>query len=174
MLKNRMIAGALAAGAALLAIATSASADDKRIAYPKGYQESFTNYLNTERQNGKQLARFYANDVAMKGAESGEFPDGSIFIMEVYKAKADKDGKPVRSKNLKRLIRGDLAAVMVKQKGEGWGADYKGEGMDVGDWEFAGFKGDGSRLDKDFATCRSCHSEMKDSAFLFSYEHIVK
>ncbi len=163
------------AGLILIAAGATAMAGPERIEFPKGYQESFSNYMNAERQNGKQLARFYANDVAVKGAKAGgEMPDGSIVIMEVYKAKMDKDGKPVRSKNLDRLVRGDLAAVMVKQKGAGWGKDYSGEKMNVGDWEFAGFKADGTRLDKDFATCRSCHSELKESSFLFSYEHLAK
>lgn len=163
------------AGAMLTLAGSTLLAGPERIEFPKGYQDSYSNYMNAERQNGKQLARFYANDVAVKGAKSGsELPDGSIVIMEVYKAKADKDGKPMRSKNLDRLIRGDLAAIMVKQKGAGWGKDYKGDKMNVGDWEFAGFKADGSRLDKDFAQCRSCHSELKDSAYLFSHEHLAK
>ena len=170
-----MMTRLIAALALAMCTSTLAFAGSERIEFPKGYQKTYTNYLNTERQNGKQLARFYANDVAAKGAkDGGELPEGSIVIMEVYKAKAGSDGKPMRSKQLDRLIRGDLAAIMVKQKGAGWGKDYKGEGMDVGDWEFAGFKADGSRLDKDFAGCRSCHSKLDKSARLFSYEHLVQ
>lgn len=170
MLKKLLMGAVLAIGTYSLA-----HAGDERIDFPKDYQSTFKNYLNTERQNGKQLARFYANDIAVEGAKKGgELPDGSVLIMEVYKAKADADGKPMRSKNLKRLIRGDLAAIMVKKKGPGWGKDYKGDDMDVGDWEFAGFKQDGSRLDKDFAKCRACHSNLKDTGNLFSYEHLVQ
>lgn len=169
-----MLKRLLTAGTVLIAAGATAMAGPDRIEFPKGYQDSFSNYMNAERQNGKQLARFYANDIAVKGAKAGgDLPDGSIVIMEVYKAKANDAGEPIRSKNLDRLIRGDLAAIMVKQKGAGWGKDYKGDKMNVGDWEFAGFKADGSRLDKDFAQCRSCHSELKDSAFMFSYEHLA-
>ncbi len=165
----------MAAGALLIAAGATAMAGPERIEYPKGYQTTFSNYLNAERQNSKQLARFYANDVAVKGiGKDGELSDGSILIMEVYNAKAGPAGKPMRSKKLDRLIRGDLAAVIVKQKGKGWGRDYSGEGMEVGDWEFAGFKSDGSRLDKNFADCRSCHSALKDTKYVFSYEHLVK
>lgn len=170
MLKTVLIASGIA-----FISATIVLAGQERIAYPADYQTKFDNYLNAERQNGKQLARFYANDVAVNGVKKdGEFPDGSIVIMEVYKASADKDGNPIRSKNLDRLVRGDLAAVMVKQKGAGWGKDYSGEKSDVGDWEFAGFKADGTRLDKNFADCRSCHSALKESKYMFSYEHFPK
>ncbi len=170
MLKRLMVAGAM-----LVVAGATAVAGPDRIEFPKDYQKTFSNYLNAERQNGKQLARFYANDVASNGiGKYGELPDGSILIMEVYNAKAGPDGKPMRSKKLDRLIRGDLAAVMVKQKGAGWGKDYSGEGMNVGDWEFAGFKADGKLLEKNFADCRSCHSALEDTKYVFSYEHLAK
>jgi len=170
MMKRLMVTGAL-----LVVAGAAAMAGPERIEFPKGYETNFSNYMNAERQNKKQLARFYANDIAIEGAKKGgELPDGSILIMEVYKVKTNKDGEPIRSKNLDRLIRGELAAIMVKQKGAGWGKDYKGDKMNVGDWEFAGFKADGSRLDKNFADCRSCHSELKDSNFVFSQEHLAK
>ncbi len=170
MMKRLMMTAVLVVSAA-----AAAAAGPDRISYPDGYQQAYENYLNAERQNGKQLARFYANDVAVEGAKKGgPLPVGSILVMEIYKAKADEKGEPMRSKNLDRLVRGDLAAVMVKQKGAGWGKDYSGEKMNVGDWEFAGFKADGSRLDKNFADCRSCHSELKDSNFVFSIEHLAK
>lgn len=168
MKKQFLVAGGLAIAAVSVAVA-----GPERIEYPADYKTKFENYHNGERKNGKQLASFYANDVAINGVKKdGKFPDGSVVIMEVYKAKADKDGTPVRKGG--KLIQGDLAAVMVKMKGDGWGKDYSGEKMDVGDWEFAGFKGDGSRLDKNFADCRSCHSELKNSEYMFSYENFPK
>ncbi len=150
----------------------TASAEDQRIQFPENYQTTFTNYLSLDRvQNADQIIRLFANDIALKGMkENGEFPDGSILIGEVYKAKKDADGKVIES-SLGRRIRGPLALVAVMEKQKGWGEQFP-QGLKNGDWDFATFKPDGSVAKKDLNGCRACHAPLTKLRHVFSYEHL--
>jgi len=152
--------------------ANAVSAEEPRIKYPADYKQTFTNYLSLDRtQNPDQIIRLFANDIALKGVrETGEFPDGSILVGEIYKAKKDASDKVIGSK-LNRRIRGKLALIAVMEKQKGWGAKFP-DGLKNGDWDFAAFKPDGTDAKKDLNSCRQCHSPLTDSKHLFSYEHL--
>jgi hypothetical protein len=147
-------------------------ADETRIQFPSNYKATFTNYLNLDRtQNPDQIIRLYANDIALEGVRAtGEFPDGSILIGEIYKAKKDQDGKVVESR-LGRRIKGDLALLAYMEKQKGWGDEFP-EGLKNGDWDFAAFKPDGTPAKKDLNQCRACHAPLIDTRHTFSYEHL--
>lgn len=146
--------------------------DDARIQFPSNYKATFTNYLNLDRtQNADQIIHLYANDIALKGVRAtGEFPDGSILIGEIYKAKKDKEGNVIESR-LGRRINGDLALLAVMEKQKGWGDDFP-DGLKNGDWDFAAFKPDGTAAKKDLNACRACHAPLTDAHHTFSYEHL--
>jgi hypothetical protein len=148
------------------------AADEARIQFPSNYKATFTNYLNLDRtQNDDQIIHLYANGIALKGVrETGEFPDGSILIGEIYKAKKDKEGNVIESR-LGRRISGDFALVAVMEKQKGWGDDFP-ERLKNGDWDFAAFKPDGSPAKKDLNECRECHAPLTDMHHVFSYEHL--
>lgn len=153
------------------AIATTAFAAEERIAFPGDYK-SFNNYLSLDRTgNEDQIIRLFANSIASKGPDAeGKLPEGSVLVGEIYKAKVDKDGKPVES-TLGRRLRSELKAIAVMEKRAGWGATIPEEFRN-GDWDFALFSPDGKRLNKDLNGCRSCHAPYAETDHLFSYEHL--
>ena len=153
-------------------VAYAVSAEEPRIKYPSDYKQTFTNYLSLDRtQNPDQIIRLFANDIALKGVrETGEFPNGSILVGEIYKAKKDANDIPTESK-LGRRIRSNLALIAVMEKQEGWGTLFP-DGLKNADWDFAAFKPDGTVADKDLNQCRTCHSPLKDLRHVFSYEHL--
>ena len=152
----------------------TATAEGAEISFPKDYRETFTNYLSLDRvQNPDQVIRLFANDVAMQGpGADGKLPYGSIIVGEVYKAKKDASGA-VRTSTLGRRIRDKFALIAVMQREEGWGEGHPA-GLRNGNWEFAAFKPDGSKADKDLNACRACHAPLTASNFLFSYDHLGK
>ncbi len=162
-------------GLGALILAPNAQSDHNKVALPDNYQTTFTNYLSLDRiNNPDQIMRIFANDIAMQGpGEDGKLPYGSIIVAEVYKAKKDADGNPIKSALLNRLLRGEKALIGVMQREKGWGEEYA-EGLKNGNWEFAAYKADGSVADKDLDQCRACHAPLTDTNHLFSYEHLTK
>ena len=148
-------------------------AQDDRIKLPSDYRTTFTNYLSMDRlQNHDQVIRMFANDIAMKGMKDGKFEFGSILVAEVYKAKKNKSGKVIES-SLGRRVRDKFAVIAVMEKGPGWGAKFDKEHKN-GDWDFAAFKPDGTRANKDLNACRACHAPLTEQDHVFSFEHIGK
>lgn len=169
-------AAALAATITLALAAGSAFADEasKRVGFPQGYAQTFTNYLSLDRvgDNTDQIIRLFANDIALEAARAGApLPDGSIVVGEIYKAKKDADGKVVES-SLGRRIRDKFAAVAVMEKGKAWGEALP-EKLRNGDWDFAIFSPDGKRLEgKNIDGCRACHAPLGETEHMFSLEHL--
>ena len=110
-----------------------------RISFSANNSTAFDNYLSLDRlQNNDQIIQLFANDIAIKAAKEGrELPNGSVIVGEIYKARKDENGNVVTS-SLGRPIRDKLAAIAVKEKGEGWGAAFS-EDLRNGDWDFAIF-----------------------------------
>jgi hypothetical protein len=96
----------------------------------------------------------FANQEAVKGYASGDFPDGSIVIYELREAKPT-NGVIVESER-KRLD------VMIKDS-----RLYKS----TGGWQFKRFWGNDETHDAisdSGATCFSCHSKAQAHGFVFS------
>ena len=170
----KQTAVAITALGVLLVLSRPATVNaDEPIAFPADYVQKFQNYLSLDRtQDADQIMRIFANATALEATKAGKpLPEGSTIVAEVYKAKVDKDGKVIVS-SLGRRIRDKLVLVGVMQKrGEGFGKDLPAELQNDG-WEFAAFKPDGSKADKDLNTCRACHAPLKDTQHLFSIEHM--
>lgn len=163
----------LLTGLAALAIAGTAFAEDTKIKLPADYRSTFTNYLNIDRtQNDDQIIHMFANDIAEKGMkETGKFPNGSVLVAEVYKAKKDDKGEVIESQ-LGSRIRGKFALIAIMEKQAGWGANFSEEHRN-GDWDFAAYKPDGTlHTGKDLDACRACHAPLTDQDHVFSFEHI--
>ena len=146
---------------------------EDQVAFPADYSQTFKNYLSLDRtQNEDQIIRLFANALALEAAKAGQpLPEGSVIVGEVYKAKVDKDGKPIVSA-LGQRISDKLALIAVMEKrGEGFGKDLPEELQNNG-WEFAAFKPDGTDAGKDLNQCRTCHAPLKDTQHLFSIEHM--
>ncbi len=149
------------------------SAGPDLVAFPEGYQSSHTHYATVNRDDErKQLVKIFANDVALASAKDGAPLDGgSVITMEVYKAKLDASEEPVMGGD-GFFEQGDLAVVVVMESQDGFGADYPDE-LRNGSWEYALFKGDGSRIDKDTTACFECHKPLHDTDYVFSFEQLT-
>ncbi|WP_415890693.1 cytochrome P460 family protein [Neptuniibacter sp. SY11_33] len=144
-----------------------------QVDFPADYKTNFTPYLSLNRtQNHDQYIRLYINDKGLSGTqENGQLPYGSVIVAEVYKAKKDAEGNVLTSK-LGQRLKDKFALVAVMERREGAAAEYP-KGMGNDDWDFAAFKPDGKRANKDLTACAACHAPYKDSHHLFSYEHIL-
>lgn len=151
-----------------------AMAEDKpgEIKFPEGYSANFTNYLSLDRtQNDDQIIRLFANDIAIKGLrETGAFPDGSVLVGEIYKARKNAAGEVIET-DLGRRVRDKLAVIAVMEKRKGFG-DRLAPEFKNGDWDFAAFKPDGSAAGKDLNQCRACHAPLAGQQHVFSIDHL--
>ena len=146
--------------------------EDRVLKFPKDYRENFTLYFTGDRLfEDEQTIRIFANDIALKGAQSdGKLPDGSVLVAEIFAAKTDADGEVIES-SMSRRIPAKFKAIAVMERRSGWDDQYSDE-LKVGDWEFEVFSPDGKNLGKDTTACRECHHPLVDSEFMFSVEHL--
>jgi hypothetical protein len=80
-----------------------APAED-RVGYPEGYQTAYQTFFVMDRPDNKQVRVIYANDQATQGSLNN-FPYGSIFVMETYRAKEDEQGNVVLEPNRRVGVR---------------------------------------------------------------------
>jgi Cytochrome P460 len=155
----------------LLSPATMALADAKLIAFPEGYEDSFTQYTIVNRADErKQVVKIFANDTALASAKDGAPLDsGSVIVMEIYKAELDANEQPVTGAD-GFFVPGELTAITVMETRDGWGADYPAEWRND-EWEFAAFTADNhSLVERDYQPCFGCHKPLAEADFLFSFE----
>mgnify|MGYP000020555608 FL=1 len=132
---------------------------DGELDFPKDYT-TFPTFLKRI-QKPNAVRDLYINPTGAEAHHGKPFANGSILVMEIYKAKKaagdefEKDGEG-------NLIKDDLAKVYVMQKGKGWGKQAP-EGLKNGDWIYSAFKPNGERLEVDYAKCRSCHLPLGDA-----------
>ena len=150
----------------LLLTAAVASAGPEKIAFPAGYKGGVL-YTMVDRPDNKTVRDLYANAEAAQAARSGRpLPSGTVLSMEVYQAKTDDKGEPVKGPD-GRFIKGSLVGVFVMEKRAGWGAEYPAD-LRNGEWEYARFAADGSRQVVDTTPCFVCHKPHNASDFVFS------
>ena len=66
------------------------------VAFPEGYQSSFTKYHAINFPATRQVRYYYANAAALRAAKAGQdLPNGAVLFAEVHSAKLDADKKPV-------------------------------------------------------------------------------
>lgn len=137
------------------------TAANKDIPFPDGYRRwtnvktSIAGYQNPEPKKFDGYHHIYANDKAMTGYPTGNFPDGAIIVFDVQEIITTKNGIEPGSRK--------FIDVMVKHN-----TLYK----DTGGWGFEEFSGDSKsegRLNLERQQkCFNCHSSQKDSDFVFS------
>lgn len=143
------------------------------IEFPADYATSMTHYTTINRPDNKQVRNLYANDVAMRSARSGApLADGSLIIIEIFKAKLDADGKPVTGAD-GFFEKGPRAAFTAMERQPGWGARVP-EVLRNGDWNYAVFSADRKpKSDVNQAKCLACHKPLADADYLFSFDALV-
>lgn len=140
---------------------------DGDLALPMGYQ-SWPKFLSfVQKPDVKQVRELYINPTGSRTRQGEPFPNGTVMVMEIYKAKMDGD-QPVKDPD-GRLIKADLAKVFVMGKNEGWGQDQP-EHLKNGLWLYAAYGPDGKKLMEDFGKCRACHQPQAQKDFVHKYD----
>jgi hypothetical protein len=152
--------------------ASAAWAGPERVSYPAEYKEKLVQYTTRNREEKKQVVVCYANDSALEGAaEGGKLPNGSVLVMEVYKAKLDADGNPVSGED-GLFLPDDLAVIAVMEKQPGWGDAYP-EDLRNGDWDYAFFTPEGTHKEgTDVNKCLECHKPMEVTDYVFTFGEV--
>ncbi len=154
----------LAAGAALIAaVVTGAaiSADSAAVPYPDGYR-AWRHVKSMVIEPGHALhASFggihhlYANDKAMKGYESGHFPDGAVIVFDLLEAVAADSAVTEGTRKIVGVMHRDARKYAA-----------------TGGWGFEGFAGDSQTEravgDKAATACFSCHAPQQAHDYVFS------
>jgi len=146
----------------------SAPSKDGEVALPADYK-SWPKFLSeVQKPDIKQVRELYVNTTGAKTTQGQPFSNGTVFVMELYKAKVKEDGTLVTG-NDGKLVKGDLAKIFVMGKGEGWGQGAP-EGLKNGDWLYAAYSQDGKPLAEDFTKCRACHLPLVQKDFVHRYD----
>lgn len=137
----------------LCSLGLSASAPD-----PIAYPDSFRKWTHVK--SGPSAARggvhhIFANDKAMQGYRTGQFPDGAVIAFDLI---ATKDLAALPMDGPRTLL-----DVMVKDS-----TRYAASGG----WGFEEFAGDSrterALTDETRAACFACHVKQKDQDYVFS------
>ncbi len=146
---------------AALGTLAAASAADPKVAYPNGFRD-WHHVKSMVINKGHPLYdavggihHIYGNPKAIQGYKAGnKFADGSVIVFDLFEA-VDKDNA---------IAEGARKAVVVMARDGKKFAATGGWGYEVFD-----AKTKKGTLDaKGAADCHACHTQMKDSGFVFS------
>lgn len=135
--------------------------NDNDLALPADYK-SWPRFLPpVSRTDVKQIREIYVNPKGhSQSTREGGFPNGTQFVMEIYKATPAADGS---------LVRGDMAKVFVMGKDQGWGAGAP-ESLKNGEWVYSAYLPDGKPSGESTAACRGCHLPLAPKDFVARYD----
>ena len=106
------------------------------------------------------------NPNAEGGSAAAGFPDGTVFVMENYAARALPDGTLELGADGK-LVKGDLLRVFVMGKNAGWGQKVA-EPLKNGNWIYASYLASGQKGPDNLGTCHAPLTQGKD--FVHRYD----
>lgn len=141
---------------------------DGELALPAGYENWPIFAAHIDKEKNQQVRDIYINTRGARIEKGDRFPDGTQFVMALYKAKQNADGSLMRTSDGK-LVKDALSKVFIMGKGANWG-DGAPAGLKNGDWIYAAYNGDGSKSDVDYSACRGCHLPHDETDFVFHYE----
>ena len=143
----------------------------KRVSLPADLS-GFTHYMTFNHKRRKQLRKVYANRVAIEAAKAGRaLPDGSVIVVEAFKAKMGPDKKPIVGADGFYVSTG-RAGFTAMERQSGWGGDFPGL-IRNDNWHYGVFKADRSpRPNVNQATCLACHKPHVNDSYLFSMKQL--
>ncbi len=153
-----------------------AGGDPEFVKVPANYKETFAHYATVNRSENVQVAKLYANDVAVaKGSASGDqdgvrVGPGSVIVMEVYKVQKDSEGEALIDEEGLYVI-DTLAAVAVMERKENWPENFP-HAHRVGGWGFSIYQADGVTPKENKLDCVSCHTPLAEQEYMFSYSYL--
>ncbi len=121
----------------------------------------------------KQLRKIYANRVALDAARAGKaLPDGSVIVVEAFKAKLGPDKKPVVGSD-GLFVATKRAGYTAMERQSGWGNDFP-ELIRNGNWHYGLYKANGQPRPKvNQASCLSCHKPRAKDSYVFSIKELT-
>lgn len=137
------------------------AADTAQVPYPSNYREwrhvksMVINPGHALYSSFGGIHHLYANDKAMEGYRSGQFPDGSVIVFDLLEATSADSAVTEGKRKVLGVMHKDRARYA---KTGGWG--YEG---------FAG--GDASKravADAAATACHACHQSQKANDYVFS------
>jgi hemoglobin len=137
---------------------------DGELALPNSYEQWPVFISNIEKSNGKQIRDIYINQKGKQTKKGDSFPNGTQFVMTLYKTQTDNYGK---------LTKGDLDKIFIMSKGENWGTSLP-DTLRNGDWVYSAFNADGSRAKVNYDGCRACHLPLSNKDYIFHYDQFFK
>jgi hemoglobin len=140
---------------------------DGELSLPAGYQQWPSFMASIEKLKGKQIRNIYINKKGKETKNGEAFPNGTQFVMELFKAQQDANGNLI--KNNGKLVKGNLSKIFVMKKGTNWGKNIPKE-LNNGDWIYSAFNADGSKADVNYQACRGCHLPKSDKDYIFHYD----
>ena len=161
---------ALAGGCAQMGGMPTAKLKDGELAAPADYRSWPKFLVGIQRPDAKQIRDIYINPQGHATKAGDMFPNGTISVMEIYKAKENPDGTLAKGAD-GNLVKGDLAKVFVMGKGAGWGNSVTPAELKNGDWVYSAYKADGKTPSgDDIAPCRACHLPLTNKDFVHRYD----
>lgn len=154
-------------------LVTPTTAGPDKVAFPSGYKNHVL-YATVDRPDNKTVRDLYASPEAARGATPGQpLPDGTVLTMEVYKAKVDDRGEPVKDAGWRLVRTPELVGIFVMEKRHGWGTEYP-DTFRNGEWEYARFTAAGQPAPNFNAKpCFECHKPMSQQDFVFSFPKLT-
>jgi len=150
-----------------MAAMATAPGPDGKVALPADYR-SWPKFLtDIPKGEAKQVRDIYINPIGARTSAGQAFPNGTIMVMEIYKAKMDGDKLAVGADG--KLTKGDLAKIFVMGKEQGWGNNVP-ENLKNGDWAYAAYDASSKPLMEDFTKCRACHMPLAQKDFVHRYD----
>jgi hemoglobin len=160
----------LAAGCAQTGGMSTAKLKDGELAVPADYRSWPKFLVDIQRPDAKQIRDIYINPLGHATKSGDAFPNGTVSVMELYKARENPDGTLMKGADGK-LVKGDLAKVFVMGKGAGWGGGVTPAELKNGDWIYSAFKADAKTPSGDeIAPCRACHLPLASKDFVHRYD----
>ena len=151
---------------------TATGLAENKITFPEDYQDTFTLYSKSSQAGPKRVRHNYGNEAALAALdEQGMLADGAFIVTEVYAAKLDDSGSPVKGDD-GHFVADKLLALAVMEKRQGYG-DAIPEVLRNGDWNYAIYTPERQLGDFSQAACLACHKPLHSADYLFTYQALV-
>jgi hemoglobin len=147
--------------------AMASTGPDGSLPLPIDYKSWPKFLVEIPKAEAKQVRDIYINTTGARTSTGQSFPNGTVMVMEIYKAKMDGDKLAAGMDG--KLVKGDLAKVFVMGKNQGWG-DKVPENLKNGDWIYAAYDPASKPLMEDFTKCRACHAPLAQKDFVHRYD----
>lgn len=144
------------------------------VAFPEGYQSTFTRYHTIDFPATKQVRYYLANPAAVKAAKAGkDLPNGSVLFVEVYSAQLDADKNPVKGAD-GHFVADKLVAYTAMEREAGWGNDVP-DMLRNEDWNYAIFTpAKQYRPGVNQAECFACHKPLDKASYTFTLKELAQ